>query len=133
MRKRSVKKNKYYDENILNALKVLPVPLKTFDNHDVTFEENKRNETIFEHIGKQKHRFKLSDIKVIPQILRDPKSLKKDAKKNVFRNYEGKRPKKNAKLKYIRIITRKIGPNKEVISTIYLFKNKNVANKKKHH
>ena len=133
MRKRSVKKSKYYDENIMSALKSLPVPLKTFDNHNVTFEEDKRNESIFEHIGKQRHRLKLSDIKAIPTILRDPKSLAKDSKKSVFRNYEGKRPKKNAKLKYIRIVTRIIGPIKEVITTIYLFKNKTVANKKKHH
>ena len=131
MRKRSVKKNKDYDENIINALKTMSTPLKTFDNHEVSFEKDKRNESIFEHIGKQKHRLKLTDIKAIPQILKDSKSLTKDVKKSVFRNYEGKRPKKNAKLKYIRIVTRKIGPVKEVITTIYLFKNKSVEKKKK--
>ena len=131
MRKRSVKKNKTSDENIVAALKDLPVPLKTFDNHDVYFEENKRNESIFDHISKQKHRLKISDIKAIPSILKDRNSLSKDVKKSVFRNYEGKRPKKNAKLKYIRIVTRKISTVKEVITTIYLLKNKNIAKNKK--
>ena len=119
MRKRSVKKSKISDENIVSALKALSVPLKTFDNHEVYFEENKRNESIFNHIGKQKHRLKISDIKIIPSILKDRNSLSKDVKKSVFRNYEGKRPKKNAKLKYIRIVTRKISTVKEpLISTI---------------
>ena len=131
MRKRSVKNKKNYDENIISALKVLPVPMKTFDNHEVYFEENKRNESIFEHIGKQKHRLKISDIKAISTILKDRNCLTKDAKKSVFRNYEGRRPKKNAKLKYIRIITRKITSLKEVITTIYLLKNKNIAKRKK--
>ena len=131
MRKRSVKKSKISDENIVSALKALSVPLKTFDNHEVYFEENKRNESIFNHIGKQKHRLKISDIKAIPSILKDRNSLSKDVKKSVFRNYEGKRPKKNAKLKYIRIVTRKISTVKEVITTIYLLKNKNIAKNKK--
>lgn len=131
MRKRSVKKSKISDENIVSALKALSVPLKTFDNHEVYFEENKRNESIFNHIGKQKHRLKISDIKAIPSILKDRNSLSKDVKKSVFRNYEGKRPKKNAKLKYIRIVTRKISTVKEAITTIYLFKNKNIAKNKK--
>ena len=29
-----MKKNKEYDQNIINALKALPAPLKTFDRHD---------------------------------------------------------------------------------------------------
>ena len=132
MRKRSIKTNKNYDENIVKALKSLPQPLRTFDNQLVTFEKDKRYEPIFEHIGKQKHRMKVTDILAIPQILKDPHSLAKDVKKSIFRNYEGKRPKKNAKLKYIRIITRKVGLNKEVITTIYLFKNKSVEKRKKH-
>ena len=130
MRKRSVKKNKYYDENILNALKVLPVPLKTFDNHNVTFEENKRNETIFEHISKQKHKLKKSDIEAIPKVLKDKNSLQIDNKKSVFRNYVGERPKKNAKLKYIKIVTKKLKESVEVIIAIYLIKIKSVAKNK---
>ena len=130
MRKRSIKNNKYYDENIVKALKELPFPLKTFDNHDVGFNKDKRYESIFEHISREKHGFKVIDIKEIPKILKNKSSLKKDAKKKVFRNYVGERPKKNAKLKYIKIITRLLKGNKEEIETIYLIKNKLVAKKK---
>ena len=111
MRKRSVKNKKNYDENIISALKALPVPLKTFDNHEVIFEENKRNESIFQHIGKQKHKLKTADIKAIPQIVDNRNSIKNDNKKKIFRNYLGERPKKNAKLKYIKIVTKKVKPN----------------------
>ena len=132
MRKRSVK-SKYYDENILAALKSLPVPLKTFDNHEIYFEENKRNESIFEHIARQKHKLKTEDIKAIPKIVSNRDSIKNDNKKSIFRNYLGERPKKNAKLKYIKIVTKKIKPNIESIITIYLIKNKNIAKTKKNH
>ena len=84
MRKRSVKNNKFYDENIVMALKSLPIPLKTFDNHDVTFEKDKRNESIFEHIANQKHKLKISDVKAIQVILKDKNSLTKDSKKRCF-------------------------------------------------
>ena len=130
MRKRSVKDKKYFDENIVVALKSLPLPLKTFDNHEVEFNKDKRYETLFQHISNQKHRFKVNDIKAIPKILKDKNSLQKDEKKKVFRNYVGDRPKKNAKLKYIKIITRIIKGNREEIETIYLIKNKSVAKKK---
>ena len=125
MRKRSVK-SKDYDENIIASLKSLPVPLKTFDGHDVVFEKDKRSETIIQHISKQKHKLKKSDVEAIPKILRDRNSLQKDNKKSIFRNYVGGRPKKNAKLKYIKIVTKKIKDNIESVITIYLIKIKNV-------
>ena len=120
-----------YDIHIIEALKNLPVPLTTFDDHEVYFVNNKRNETIFEHISNQKHGFKVSDINEIPLILKDTNSLKFDVKKKIFRNYVGKRPKKNAKLKYIKIITRKMKGNKEIIETIYLIKNKSIERKRR--
>ncbi len=118
MRKRSVK-SKYYDENILAALKSLPVPLKTFDNHEILFDSGKRYEPIFNHISKENHRFKIPDILEIPKIVKNKKSLQKDNKKSIFRNYIGNRPKKNARLKYIKIVTKKVSENKETIVTIY--------------
>ena len=132
MRKRSIKNNKYCDENIIQALKELPVPLKTFDNHEIVFNDNKRYESIFEHISKEKHGFKVNDIKEIPNILKDKNSMQKDNKKSSFRNYVGSRPKKSAKLKYIKIVTKKINDNIESVITIYLLKNKSIAKKKKH-
>ena len=119
MRKRSVK-NKYFDENIVAALKALSIPLKTFDNYEVYFGKNKRHESIYTHISKERHRFKVNDIKAIPKILSNKNCLQKDEKKKIFRNYVGERPKKNAKLKYIKIITCLIKGNREEIETIYL-------------
>jgi len=130
MRKRSVK-SKYYDENILAALKSLPVPLKSFDNHEIMFDSNKRYEPIFNHISKENHRFKIPDILEIRKIVKNKKSLQKDNKKSIFRNYIGNRPKKNARLKYIKIVTKKVSENKETVVTIYLIKNKNIEKHKK--
>jgi len=131
MRKRSLKNNKKYDENIISSLKALPVPLKSFDNHSIYFEENKRNESIFQHIAKQKHKLKTTDIKSIPKIINDINSIKNDNKKSIFRNYLGERPKKNAKLKYIKIVTKKVKENVEIVITIYLLKNKSLEKNKK--
>ena len=119
------KKNKKYDDNIISALNQLPIPLITFDGNKVCFVENKRGETIFEHIANKIHRFHVSDIALITQILKDPNSLQGDKKKSVFRNYIGKRTKRNEKTKYIKIVTRTIGKGKEVFVSIYLIK-KNV-------
>ena len=44
-------KQKEYDKHIIEELEKLPIPLKSFDGHDVLFDENKRDETIFEHIS----------------------------------------------------------------------------------
>ena len=52
-----MKKNREYDQNIINALKALPSPLKTFDGHNVFFDIDKRDETIFEHIANKKTSF----------------------------------------------------------------------------
>ena len=117
--------DKKYDENIISALQSLSIPLMSFDGHKVYFENNKRNETIFEHIANKRHRFSVSDIKAIPSILKDEESLQKDKKKGTFRNYIGKRTKKNDKTKYIKIITRKADNNKETVVSIYLIKEKN--------
>ena len=124
------KLDKKYDNNIINALKKLPTPLLTFDDVQVYFEENKRNETIFEHIANKKHHFCVSDISCVPFILKDKNSLQTDKKKSRFRNYVGKRRKRNDKAKYIKIITRSSGHNKEVVTSIYLVKEKVEKRKK---
>ena len=116
--------SKKYDENIIDALNKLPIPLITFDGSRVVFVENKRDETIFEHIARKAHRFRVSDIETIPKILKDKKSLQPDKKKSVFRNYVGRRVKKNDKTKYIKIVTRKTGDKKESVVSIYLVKEK---------
>ena len=116
--------NHKFDENIVIALKALAVPLMTFDNHFIYFEENKRKESIYEHIANKKHRFCVSDIACIPTILKDKNSLQQDKKKGIFRNYVGRRKKKNDKAKYIKIVTRLSKNCTEVVTSIYLIKEK---------
>ncbi|MBO7614518.1 MAG: hypothetical protein J6T15_02305 [Bacilli bacterium] len=107
-------KNKEYDQNIINALKMLPIPLKTFNNHIIKFDLDKRYETIFEHIA--------SDIQIIPLILKNKSSLKSDKNSKKYRNYIGKRVKKNERFKYIKIVTIKNKHQTESIITIMLVK-----------
>ena len=70
------KKNKEYDQNVIAAVKALPIPLKTSNGHEVRFDVDKRNETIFEHIANKEHHIHVKDVAVIPQILQDKASLK---------------------------------------------------------
>ena len=117
------KKNTEYDQNIVNALKALPTPLKTFDGHEVIFITNKRNETIFEHIANKKHHLHVVDVNTIPSILNDKKCLKNDRNGHRYRLYIGKRKKKNERLKYLKITTQIVKDNKEIVITIYPVKN----------
>ena len=116
------KKNREYDQNIIEALKDLPVPLKTFDRHDVYFDVNKRDESIFEHIANKKHRLHVVDIKIIPRILADRLCLKTDKNGKRFRTYIGRRGKTKEKPKYLKIVTL-LGKNKkESVYSVYLVK-----------
>ena len=118
-------KNNEYDQNIINALKSLPSPLRTFDGHIVKFDLDKRYETIYEHIANKKHRLHISDIKLIPVILKDKSFLKSDKNSKKYRNYIGRRTKKNERLKYLKIVTIKNKDKTESVITIMLIK-KNV-------
>lgn len=119
---KAVKKIKEFDQNIITALKTLPSPLKTFDKHNVFFDIDKRNETIFEHISNKKHYLHVADIKKIPLILMNKESLKEDRSGKRFRCYIGKRGKISEKPKYLKIVTLIGKKNKESIYSIYLVK-----------
>ena len=117
-----MRKNREYDQNIISALKSLPTPLKTFDRHDVLFDIDKREETIYEHISNKIHHLHVADVNVIPIILANKASLKKDRSGKRFRTYIGERGKKKEKPKYLKIVTL-LGKNKkESIYSIYLVK-----------
>ena len=117
------KKHKEYDQNIINALKSLPVPLKTYKGKEVLFDVNKRDETIFEHISNKEHHLFVKDIEQIPKILLNKESLNQDNKSHKFHNYIGRRGKKNERAKYLKIITEIKKGNKESVVTIYVIKN----------
>ena len=118
------KKNKEYDQNVIAALKALPIPLKTSNGHEVRFDVDKRNETIFEHIANKEHHIHVKDVAVIPQILQDKASLKNDKNGHKFRTYIGKRGKQKERLKYLKIVTEVKKNKKESVVTIYPVKNK---------
>ena len=64
-------KKKEYDENIIEELKKLPIPLRTLDNHEVYFYQDKRYGTIYEHIANKKHHLHIKDILQVPTILKN--------------------------------------------------------------
>ena len=115
--------NEKYDEHIIEALKKLPKPLKTFDDHNVYFNVDKRKETIFEHIANKKHHLHETDISQIPIILKDIKCLKNDRYGSKFRNYIAKRKKRKEKKKFLKIVTELKKNNNESITTICCVKN----------
>ena len=94
-----------YDQHIIEELKKLPKPLKTFDDHIVNFDANKRTETIYEHIANKKHHLHTIDIKQIQAILLNKESLKNDRNGKKNRSYVGKRNKQKEKNKYLKIVT----------------------------
>jgi hypothetical protein len=112
-----------YDIHIVEALQSLPVPLVTFDGHEVYFDEDKRNETIFEHIANKSHHLHVVDILKIPEILKDQESLREDKNGDKFRNYVGRRGKKNESPQYLQITTRLKNDKEESVVTVYLIKN----------
>ena len=119
------KKNKEYDQNVIAALKALPVPLKTYNGGEVRFDVDKREETIFEHIANKDHHIHVKDIVVIPSILLSKESLKNDRNGRKFRTYIGKRGKNKERLKYLKIVTELKKNKKESVVTIYPVKNNN--------
>lgn len=114
--------NDKYDQYIIEALKKLPKPLQTFDGHNVYFDVDKRKETIFEHISNKKHRFHTSDIMQIPSIFKNKECLKNDCYGLTYRNYIGRRKKKNEKKKYIKIVTQVKKNKDESVISIYTVK-----------
>lgn len=108
-----------YDIHIIKALKSLNVPLITFDGHEVYFDEDKRRESIYEHIANKEHHLHVVDIKRIPKILKNIMSLSEDKYGIDFRCYIGKRGKKNEKQLNLKIVTKLKSNNKESIVTIY--------------
>ena len=107
-----------YDEHIIKELKKLHAPLKTFDNHNVNFDTDKRKETIYQHIANKKHRLHIVDIQQIQSILLNKECLKNDRNGKKNRCYIGKRKKQKEKNKYLKIVTAIKKNNNESITTI---------------
>lgn len=117
-------KKKEPDLNIVRALKELPSPLINFKGNKILFNKDKRNETIFDHIAVKSHHLHVADIKVIPAILKNSKSLVNKSDYRKGRVYIGRRGKKHEKVKYLKIVTELNKDFTESIITIYLTKNR---------
>ena len=115
--------NEKYDQHIVEALRKLPKPLKTFDGHCVYFDVDKRNETIFEHIANKKHHLHEIDISQIPIILKNKECFENDRYGSKFRNYIGKRKKRQEKKKFLKVVTEVKKNNMESIITVCCVKN----------
>jgi len=107
------------DQNIVSALSHLPKPMINRDGILVYVREEARSETGAEHIAEKKHLLKIRDIKVIPGILKDPISYKKDPKRKRSMIYFGKRPGQNNKAPFLKIVTNIRKDGAEEIITIY--------------
>lgn len=114
-----------FDQNIVDALKKLPVPLKSARGSEIYFDNDKRYESIFEHIANKSHHLTIKDIKTIPVILLDKNALKLDRSGKKFSTYVGRRGKQKERIKYMKIVTQKGKGKRESVITIYLTKNNN--------
>lgn len=119
------KLDRKFDQNIVDALKKLPVPLKSARGSEIYFDNDKRYESIFEHIANKNHHLTIKDIKAIPAILLDKNSLKLDRSGKKFSTYIGRRGKQKERIKYMKIVTQKGREKRESVVTIYLIKNNN--------
>lgn len=116
------KLDREFDQSIVDALKKLPVPLKSARGSEIYFDNDKRYESIFKHIANKNHHLTIKDIKAIPAILLDKNSLKLDRSGKKFSTYIGRRGKQKERIKYMKIVTQKGREKRESVVTIYLKK-----------
>ena len=118
------KKNKdygsIYDEHIIDALKMLKIPIFGVDGKSFSIRKEARNESGIEHIARKDHRLKVRDIESIPSILKHPQYMCSDPDNHNYMNYYGIRKGEDQNT-FIKIVTSPIknDKTKEEIVTIY--------------
>ena len=112
--------NEKYDQHIVDALLKLKMPIKGCSGKEFDIRSKGRNENGLEHIALKRHRLKVKDIEMIPDILKHPNVVTIDPHNRNYRNYYGIRKGKDAEL-FLKIVTwpYESDPNKETIITIY--------------
>ena len=108
------------DSNIIAALEQLKWPLPSFRNTKVLIRKKSRGESGISHVASSRHFLKVSDILLVPSILKEPIAFHVDPKNKKHFNYYGKR--KGAKRgMYIKVVTilSKRKKDEEFIVTIY--------------
>ena len=110
------------DENVLKAVNDLKWPLTNKYGNKVFLRERARNETGAEHVAGKLHLLKVRDIKIIPEILKNPINVIRDKRKGKL--YFGKR-KGLEKIPYLKIVAKEEQNGNETIVTICTSKTTN--------
>ena len=104
-----------FDQNLVDAINKLDWPLSNNKGSKVLLRNNARKETGAEHIAGKLHQLKVRDIELLPNIIKQPKSVVNDKRKGKI--YYGKRKGIN-KFPYLKIVVRVGRDNSETIITV---------------
>lgn len=108
--------------NIEKALLNLDFPLLNNNGAKVYLKITNSNHSRSKHISKQYHGLTERDIKLIPQVLKNPDYVTKDRKVKRNKNYYIKRSGKK-KILFLKIVTKIIGPEEEQLITVFTTNN----------
>ena len=106
----------------MNAIKNLKWPLLNKYGVKIFLREKARNETGAEHVAGKLHLLKVRDIKIVPEVLKNPINVIKDKRKGKL--YFGKR-KGLERIPYLKIVVREEKDGTETIVTICTSKTSN--------
>jgi len=104
-----------FDQNLVNAINKLNWPLINNNGTKVFLRNNARYETGAEHIAGKLHELKVRDVAILPDILKQPLSIKNDKRKGKL--YFGKRKGVN-KFPYLKVVVRVEKDETETIITV---------------
>ena len=104
-----------FDQNLVDAINKLNWPLINNNGVKVFLRQNARNETGAEHIAGKLHELKVRDIEILPNVLKQPLSVKNDKRKGKL--YFGKRKGVN-KFPYLKVVVRVEKDETETIITV---------------
>ena len=117
--------DKVYDENLIEALKKLPFPIRD-EKHNLNIvlleEDVRKDQNRFEHVSKVHHKLKIRDIESIPESIKKKPILLKDSGREQTYNYYLKR--KGDRYHFIKISIKIIDYERRIakIKTIFLTK-----------
>ncbi len=110
-----VKHKRPFDQNLVDAINKLNWPLVNNNGVKAFLRKNARNETGAEHIAGKLHELKVRDIEILPNVLKQPLSVKNDKRKGKL--YFGKRKGVN-KFPYLKVVVRVEKDETETIITV---------------
>ena len=112
-----------YDQNIIEALRKLPNPIKDKKHNLLIYIRNDRarsNETRFEHISKQYHDLKVRDIEAIPNGIRNYIMFRKSDKLKDTYYYYIKRKGEDKGFIQVAILVDLFDKTKTYLKTIFI-------------